>query len=154
MQNVKLLQTVIVLLAFALMGVTYKFTKGSVAPSSDARIAVVLSKDERNLVLNEMRNFLISVQGVSEAISKNDMHQVAKLSTEAGMKVEENAPGTLLAKIPLEMKKLGFDTRQKFDQISADARTLKDPLHSRKQLDELLKNCIVCHASYQLVEAK
>ncbi|NOT64719.1 MAG: hypothetical protein HOP06_01505 [Methylotenera sp.] len=154
MQNVKVLKAIIIMLAIALIAVAYKFTKGSVAPSNDTRIAVVLSKDERNLILKEMRNFLISVQGVSEAISNNDMHQVAKLSTEAGMKAEENAPGALLAKIPLEMKKLGFDTRQKFDQISADATTLKDPLHSRKQLDALMKNCIACHASYQLVEAK
>lgn len=153
MKNFKILWVVIVTLLVALSVIGYKFVQGNVAPSEDERVAVVLSKDERNLILNEMRNFLISTQGVSEAITNNDMSHVAKLASDAGMKVEQSTPGSLLSKIPLPMKALGFDTRQKFDEIAADAVSLKDPAHSRKQLDQLMKNCIACHASYQLVEA-
>lgn len=154
MKNFKVLWAIIIVLLIALSGIGYKFIQGSVTASEDARMAVVLSKDERNLILNEMRNFLISTQGISEAITNNDMNVVATLATEAGMKAEENAPGSLLSKIPLPMKTLGFGARQKFDQISADAIRLKDPSHSRKQLDQLMKNCIACHASFKLVEAE
>lgn len=130
----------------------YRLVQGDVSPSEDERIAVKLSKDERNLVLKEMRNFLISTQGVSEAITQNDLKLAAKLASEVGMQAEKNTPGSLLSKIPLGMKTLGFDTRQKFDQIASDALKFNDPLHSRNQLDTLMKNCIACHASFKLIE--
>ena len=117
-----------------LIAIGYKFIQGSVAPSEDERTAVLLNKDERNLILKEMRNFLISTQGVSEAITNNDMQFVAALAKEAGMKAEKNTPGALLSEIPLSMKTLGFDTRKRFDQILSDAIRLKDPSHSRVQL--------------------
>lgn len=154
MKNFKVLWGIIGVLLIALSAIGYKFVQGSVAPSEDERIAVVLSKDERNLILKEMRNFLVSTQGVSAAITDNDMNLAAKLATEAGMKAEQNTPGALLSKIPLPMKMLGFDTRKKFDQIATDAIQIKDPVHSRRQLDMLMQNCIACHASFKLVEAR
>jgi hypothetical protein len=152
MKNFKILWAIICTLLIVLIAVAYKFVQGSVAVSDDERVAVVLSKDERNLILSEMRNFLISTQKISEAITNDDMELVATLAKSAGMAAEENTPGSLLAKIPLSMKTLGFDTRKKFDQIAADAAELKIPVHSRRQLDQLMKNCIACHSSFKIIE--
>jgi hypothetical protein len=152
MKNFKILWAIICTLLIVLIAVAYKFIQGSVAVSDDERVAVVLSKDERNLILSEMRNFLISTQKISEAITNDDMELVATLAKSAGMAAEENTPGSLLAKIPLSMKTLGFDTRKRFDQIAADAEQLKVPIHSRRQLDQLMKNCIACHASFKIIE--
>ena len=152
MKNYKVLWSVIAILFLALTAIAYKLVQGDVSASEDNRIAVNLSKDERSLVLNEMRNFLISTQGVSEAITNKDLKLAAKLALEAGMQAEANTPGALLSKIPLEMKTLGFDTRQKFDQIAVDAKKLNDPSHSRNQLDMLMKNCIACHANFKIME--
>jgi hypothetical protein len=154
MKNIKVLWTIIILL-LALSGFLIKtFVSGNVVASNDGRINVVLTKDERNLILTEMRNFLISVQGVSQAITENDMEKVADLAHKAGMIAEQGTPGSLLQKIPLEMKTLGFGTRSKFDEISATAKTTKDPMVVRKQLDALMQNCIACHAIYRLPEPK
>lgn len=153
MKNFKVLWSIIGVLLIALSTIGYKFVQGSVAPSEDERTAVVLNKDERNLILKEMRNFLVITQGVSAAITDNDIRLAAKLATEAGMTAEQNTPGALLSKIPLSMKTLGFDTRKKFDQIATDAIQIKNPAHSRRQLDMLMQNCIACHASFKLVEA-
>lgn len=152
MKNFKILWAIICTLLIVLIAVAYKFVQGSVAVSDDERVAVVLSKDERNLILNEMRNFLISTQKISEAITNDDMELVATLAKSAGMAAEENTPGALLAKIPLSMKTLGFDTRKRFDQIAADAERLKVPVHSRRHLDQLMKNCIGCHSSFKIIE--
>jgi hypothetical protein len=151
-KNYKVLWGIIAILLLALATITYKLVQGDVSLSEDNRVAVNLTKDERNLVLNEMRNFLISIQGVSEAITNKDLKLAAKLASEAGMQAEANTPGALLTKIPLAMKTLGFDTRQKLDQIAIDAKKLNDPLHSRNQLDVLIKNCIACHASFKIME--
>jgi hypothetical protein len=152
MTNIKILWGIIILL-LALSGfLINKFVSGEVTPSEDGRTNVVMTKDERNLVLDEMRAFLVSVQGVSQAITENDMEKVADLAHKAGMAAEEGTPGALLQKIPLGMKQLGFGTRDKFDEISATAKTTKDPLVLRKQLDVLMQNCIACHAIYRLPE--
>jgi len=152
MRNVKVLWTIIVLLlAFSGLLVN-KFISGSVAPSADGRTSVVLTKDERDLILTEMRAFLVSVQGVSQAITENNMDRVAELAHQAGMAAEEGTPGSLLQKIPLPMKKMGFGTREQFDGIAETARTTKDATIARQQLDTLMQTCIACHSTYRLPE--
>ena len=156
MKNVKILWLIIVLL-LALSGFLIKkfiIGGGNVEASTDGRSAVVMTKDERDFILKEMRAFLSSVQGVSQAITENDMPKVVDLAHKAGMAAEANTPPVLLQKIPLAMKKLGFDTRGKFDEIAETAKTSKDPVAARKQLDTLLQNCIACHAIYRLPEPK
>lgn len=112
----------------------------------------MLTKDERNLILDEMREFLVSVQSISEAITAKDMDKVATLSHKAGMAAEEGTPGSLLQKIPLAMKKMGFGVRGQFDEISTAAKENKDPVLARKQLDNLMKTCIACHSIYRMPE--
>ena len=143
---------IIAILLLIIGALGYIMTKGSVAPSSDKRINVVLNKDERDLVLDEMRKFLISVQTVSAAITNNEMEKVEKLAHEAGMAAELDTPGALLQKIPGGMKKLGFGTRGLFDDISAAAKKGENQLALRKRLDSLMNNCIACHATYRLPE--
>ncbi|MCK5725957.1 MAG: hypothetical protein KAH22_03905 [Thiotrichaceae bacterium] len=151
MKNVKVLWVIILLLLMVSGGLVYKFVTGKVSASDDGRTNVILTKDERNLILQEMRDFLISVQAVSQAITENDMDKVADLAHKAGMAAEADTPGSLLQKIPLSMKTLGFGTRKKFDEISVTAKT-KDAKLARQQLDTLMQNCIACHAMYRLPE--
>jgi len=152
MKNVKVLWVIIILLLILSGVLIKKFISGNVAPSEDGRTSVILTKDERNLILDEMRTFLVSLQGVSQAITENNMDKVADLAHKAGMAAEEGTPGSLLQKIPVGMKKLGFGTRGLFDEIAENARTTKDADLARKQLDALMNNCIACHAIYRLPE--
>ena len=154
MKNVKVLWTIIILLLILSGVLINKFVSGSVAKSDDGRTSVLLNKDERDLVLTEMRAFVVSLQGVSQAITENDMEKVATLAHKAGMAAEADTPGSLLQKIPLGMKTLGFGTRDKFDEIAKTAKTSKDTVKARKQLDALMNNCIACHMTYRLPEPK
>lgn len=133
---------------------SYKFTVGEVKPSTDGRLAVHLSKDERNALLLEMRTWLQNSQGILAAVSTNDFAAAAKIAKTSGMAAETDVPGTLFRKIPLEMKKLGFDTRQKFDEIAIDAERLKDSQHTIKQLSTAMNNCIACHATYRFSDTE
>ncbi len=154
MKNIKILWAIIILLLILSSVLVKKFVSGKVEPYEDGRTSVILTKDERNLILDEMRAFLVSVQGVSQAITENNMDKVAELAHKAGMAAEEGTPGSLLQKIPLGMKKLGFGTRDKFDEIAENAKTTKDAVLARKQLDALMNNCIACHMVYRLPEPK
>ena len=130
----------------------YKFTVGEVQPSEDGRQAVMLSKDERNALLLEMRNWLQSSQSILEAAAANDFVTVVESAKASGMGAEAETPGSLFRKLPAEMKALGFDTRKKFDGIAADAEKLKDIKHTVAQLSEAMNNCVACHATYRFAE--
>ena len=58
-------------------------------------------------------------------------------------------PGTLVGKLPVQFKKLGFDTHAKFDQLALDAEEFGDSDHALSQLSTLMKNCTACHAAYR-----
>ena len=153
MKNPNILWAIIALLLLLVAAMTFKIISGKVEPAEDGRTAVLLDKDERELILEEMREFLVSTQAVSQAIIANDMAAVETLASKAGMAAEEGTPGSIFIKIPVAMKKLGFDTRAKFDEIAGSART-DDAAKARTQLDQLMLNCIACHAAYKLPEAK
>ena len=152
MKNCKLCWTVATVLALAVAAFAYKFTTGEVRPSEDGRVAVVLTKDERNALLLEMRTWLESSQRILAAAAKNDYAEVAKVATASGMAAEAATPGSLFRKIPVEMKALGFDTRRKFDAIAADAEKSKDANRVVSDLSVAMGNCIACHATYRFVE--
>ncbi|EGV51363.1 hypothetical protein [Candidatus Endoriftia persephone] len=128
----------------------YKFLiQGSTVPASDGRVAIQLSTGERDLVLSEMRAFLASVQQITTGTANEEMARVAASARQVGLAAQQGVPGTLMGKLPLEFKKLGFDTHTRFDQLALDAEQLGDPGHSLTQLAELMQNCVACHAAYR-----
>jgi hypothetical protein len=142
---------IIALLLIVIAGGTYKFIfQGSVSTSSDGRISILLNPGERDLVLLEMRTFLTSVQLITKGISENDMKLVSDAARAVGKAAQAQVPGTLIGKLPLEFKQLGFDTHSKFDQLAMDTNDLGDSQQILIQLSELMRNCVVCHATYRI----
>ncbi|MDT8283116.1 MAG: hypothetical protein RQ982_09975 [Gammaproteobacteria bacterium] len=132
------------------MGMGYKFViQGDVALADDNRVAIQLTKSERDLVLSEMRVFLQSVQQIASGISKQDMDLVAGSARNSGSNAQTAVPGTLIGKLPVGFKILGFDTHAKFDELALDAQQLGDGSHTLSQLSTLLENCVSCHAAFR-----
>lgn len=152
MKSCKLCWTVVAVLALALAFVAYRFATGKVRPTDDGRVGVVLTKDERNLVLAEMRTWLENSQRILAAANGNDFAEVAGLARASGMAAEAGTPASLMMKIPLEMKTLGFGTRGKFDAIAAEAEKTKDAKRILAELGDAMGGCIACHATYRFVE--
>jgi cytochrome c556 len=152
MKSCKLSWSLVVVLSIIVTLLGYKFTVGEVKPSDDGRQAVMLTKDERNALLLEMRNWLQNSQAILAAASDKDFAAVVLAAKASGMAAEADTPGSLFRKIPVEMKALGFGTRKKFDEIAADAEQYKDSARTVGQLSETMKNCIACHATYRFVE--
>ena len=140
----------VAILALISTGVTYKFVfQGKVTESDDARTVILLDRNERDLVLSEMRGFLESLQQVTSGISSDDMKLVAASARKSGMGSQSDVPGSLVGKLPLAFKQLGFDTHTKFDELALDAEQLGDRDHALAQMNTLLMNCISCHATYR-----
>jgi hypothetical protein len=142
---------IIVFLLLVIVGGVYKFIfQGSVSESTDGRVAVHLDAGETDLVLMEMRMFLEAVQQIVQGVNENDMKRVAEAARKVGRAAQEAVPGTLMGKLPIELKKLGFDTHEKFDQLALDAEDIEDGSHALSQLSTLMQNCVACHEAYRL----
>lgn len=147
----KLAWSISAALTIVLAVLVYKFiVVGEVTEASDGRQAILLQPDERDFVLAEMRLFLTSVQAISQAIVDDKPDQIASAAKMVGAEVQQTVPPALIAKLPLEFKKQGFDTHQKFDLLAMDAEQIGDGMHSLKQLAELMQNCVACHAMYRI----
>lgn len=142
---------IITVLLLIITGGIYKFIiQGDVIESSDGRTTILLNAGERDLVLAEMRAFLTSVQQINYGIAENNMALVAEYARKSGKAAQGEVPGTLVGKLPLQFKQLGFDTHSKFDQLAMDAEDLEDEKHTLEQLSTLMRNCVSCHAAYRI----
>jgi len=90
------------------------------------------------------------VQQITEGLAAKNMQQVAKAARTVGREAQQAVPGSLMGKLPLGFKKLGFDTHAKFDQLALDAEQLGDPAQTLEQLSALTQNCVACHAAYRI----
>ncbi len=142
---------IIALLLFVIAGGVYKFMfQGSVIASADGRMSIQLNAAERDLVLEEMRAFLAAVQQVTQAVTENNMSLAAEAARKVGRVAQDAVPGTLVGKLPMEFKKLGFDTHTKFDQLALNAEDFGDANQVLVQLAELMHNCVACHSAYRI----
>ncbi len=137
--------------ATATFALVYMFViKGQVVPSTDGRNAIVLSPGERDLVLSEMRGFLVAVQAITAAAAEGDTETVVKAARSVGMASQSEVPASLVGKLPLAFKQLGFATHDAFDQLAMDTEALGDAAVAPAALGELMNNCTGCHAAYRL----
>ncbi len=146
----------IVLLGGALIAIGVKFViLGTTAPGSaeDPRMAVVLTKTERAMVLGEMRTLLATTQTLIEALNENDLKRAENAARKVGKAAVSTMDFRLRAKLPLEFKRLGFGTHDAFDDIADMAAAGKPPAEIQRRLAEAMNNCIACHASYRLIAA-
>ena len=147
----KICFSVIVLLLIIIGGGVYKFIfQGSVIESSDGRISVQLNAGERDIVLEEMRAFLESVQKITKAATENNMTSVVESARKVGKAAQTAVPGTLVGKLPIAFKKLGFDTHLKFDELALNADDFGDSNQVLMELSVLMENCVGCHAAYRI----
>jgi len=147
--KMRLCWTVASLLLLVSVGLAYKFiVQGNAVQSDDGRMVIYLEQAERDLVLEEMRGFLESVQVITTGVSSNDMQMVAAAAHRVGMAAAGGVPGSLMGKLPLGFKQLGMDTHSKFDQIALDATEFGEPGPILEQLAALMQNCVGCHAAF------
>jgi hypothetical protein len=141
----------ITVLVLVIAAMAYKFiVVGSTQKVEGGRLAIILEPGERALMLREMREFVVGLQLVAEALSRDDMPDVAKASRAMGIARAHDVPVAMMGKLPLELKTLALGTHCEFDAIAADAEANGTPKHALAQLADVLQKCVACHASYQI----
>ncbi len=122
--------------------------------NEDKRAPIILTEDERNLVLNEMRISLDTVRAITVSLSKEEMDIVAKSAKKVGMGASGEMPPALAKKLPQQFKMLAMQVHKGFDQLALDATDMGDKQQTLEQLGAVLGNCVACHAIYRLPEQK
>ncbi|SEH86937.1 hypothetical protein [Bathymodiolus azoricus thioautotrophic gill symbiont] len=152
MKNIKVLWAIITVLSLILAGIGYQFVVGSVITAKDGRIAIVLTKGERNFVLGEMRGLLANMQQLVSAAADKDIDKTIRIAK----KLIDDSKGakqlSIIAKTPINFKRLTNNIHAQFKTLYSDAVEKRDPNHSLKQVSIIMQNCIVCHGAYQLTE--
>jgi len=151
MRATRIYQATIVVLLVVIAAMAYKFiVAGSTEKAEDGRVALLLDPAERALMLGEMRGFVAGLQSIADALSRDDMKGVAKAARAMGMPTDHQVPLALMAKLPLEFKTLAFGVHRGFDAMAMDAEAMGDPKHTLGQMSAILRNCVTCHAGYQV----
>lgn len=131
----------------------YRFVfTGSVSKAAeDGRIGVVINHDEREFIKIEMREFLFTIESITAALASGEHDAIVERASRVGEAARHSVPGTLLAKLPLDFKKMGFHTHSLFEGIAEAARQGKSEKEILSALDATLKVCRACHSSYRFV---
>jgi cytochrome c556 len=142
-------------LVFALWVVTigafvYFFVAGATEKSTDNRTAVLLSAQEKDLVLGEMRTMLVAVSGVLNALGEGDTKKASAAARSAGMAMAVDTTPLLMAKLPLEFKNLGMSVHGDFDLLAADIDNGLTQQQIVQRLGATTSKCTTCHAIYRL----
>jgi hypothetical protein len=116
----------------------------------DERKILSLNEMQRNHILTEMRALLRGTQQILQALSEENMMAVARHARMLGMEMTHKGEDHLHSVLPENFMQLGMSVHQSFDQIAADAETLKNPKHTLIQLSNTMQHCITCHAAYQI----
>lgn len=117
---------------------------------SDERAVVELDVAQRDFVLHEMRDFLVSIKNIVAAMAKGDMAQLANSAKASGIATTQHVPRELMRKMPVGWRELGMDTHQRFDDMALEAASLGDREQLLEKLSGILANCTACHAAYRL----
>jgi len=130
----------------------YKFLYvGNVAPQSEDRTAVVLTAVEKTAVLGEMRGLLETAQSVIEAATSDNVAAIPDIVAPFGMIAVQNESVQLAAKLPLEMKTMGYDAHRAMDALGQMAKDGASGEEILSTLGEAMVLCTTCHASYRFV---
>jgi len=120
------------------------------ARPADQRAPLVLLDEERHIVLEEMRNFLAVLQTITDALTREDMKEIARAARTMGSGAANEIPPKTVAKLPEEFKVLAGNVHTIFDLMALDAESLADPRHTLTQMNDLLQKCNACHGIYQI----
>lgn len=96
-----------------------------------------------------MRGLLEAVETITLELSEDNMTGVATAARSVGMGSASGEPPTLIARLPLEFKRLGMATHSAFDDLAMEAEDMGDSSIMLGKLGSILTDCTSCHAGYR-----
>ncbi|RUA31742.1 MAG: hypothetical protein DSY76_01130 [Bacteroidetes bacterium] len=118
---------------------------------NDTRTTVKYAPDLRELVMSEMRDYLVIMAEIQQGIAENNPDKIYEAASRQGQASIDETPARLLKLSPLACKQMGFRGHHLFQAIADSAKTNYNPKTTIKQMADLTNNCVACHATYKVV---
>jgi hypothetical protein len=128
----------------------YFFVRGWTSESADQRIAIHLAPAERDLVLGEMRQMLLSVHSLVTGLSAGDPKIMEQAARASGMAMAAEVNPIMMAKLPLEFKRQGMSVHRDFDALADRIAAGADQATVLREFTGITARCVGCHTSYRL----
>lgn len=124
------------------------------ASSTDTWQRLVLAPAQRDKLLAEMRLMLQSVSGIVQGLAANDLPAVEKAARASGMAAAADVDPQIEKLLPRQFLELGMQTHRGFDKLADQIKAGGSRDDTIRRLAELTGNCVACHATYRLDEAR
>jgi len=142
------INTVVIILTclvFTLLGQAWAENK---EVQVDQRISLQLTDAEKAILLSEMRQMLVSIQGVISGIGDNNPQAIIEAARPSGNRMARATPDSIHKKTPQAFKEMGSPTHMMFEELIIRAET--DDMESLTVLTgELIQQCNSCHAMFK-----
>ena len=113
-------------------------------------MAILVTVEEREFMLNEMRFFLDMMYISTDALSRGDMATVARAARRRGTEEMAREPRGLYEKLMPAYRISIEETRKQIDQLADDAEKVGEPQATIKRFSQILYQCNFCHSTFQL----
>ena len=115
----------------------------------DQRISLGFTETEKSEFLIEMRQMLVSIQGVISGIGENNPEKIIMAARNSGNRMARATPETITVKTPQSFKEIGGPTHMMFEELAIRADT--DDMESLTVLTgEIIQQCVTCHAMFKV----
>jgi len=152
-----MMRTVNLALAFGILLVGAVAAQEIKTDDGSGRTALTLTPPEKAYVLDQMRQFVGSIQRIVAGLAVGDSAMAVDAAAARGIKRNADDPAfppTLGTKLPAAWKQFGGGMRKGFDTLAKGIGDKQDTSQSLRQLGELMNNCVGCHASYRIADAR
>lgn len=116
----------------------------------DQRQVLKLPPDERHLVLQEMRSFVLAIKEITAGLAERDMPRVAESARRMGSEAASAIPPRVVRKLPEPFRRMAGKVHKSFDRLALDAETMGDRGLALEQLGRLMGQCVACHETYRI----
>jgi DNA-binding transcriptional MerR regulator len=125
------------------------------APTADARELVKFPEPMRLHTIASMRDHLLSLQEIDEALSRNEFDKAATIAEQRlGMSsLEAHDAAHLAPFMPKGMQEIGTQMHQAASRFAIEAQNASvgnDVRPALAALGTVMQQCVACHATYRL----
>jgi len=143
-------QNFFVVLIFLLSVIAAPVSSGD-SEIQDDRINLGLTKSEKAEFLQEMRQMLVSIQGIISGIGEENRKLIISSARKSGNRMARATPDSVRKKLPQSFKEMGGPTHMMFEEIAVIAET-DDMDILATTTGNLMQQCVACHSMYKVDE--
>jgi len=115
----------------------------------DKRISLGFTAKEKSEFLSEMRQMLVSIQGIMMGIGTDDRELIIKSAKYSGNRMARATAQSIKDKTPKSFDEIGGPTHMAFEELVIRAET--DDMDTLAEFTgDLMKNCLACHETFKV----